>query len=151
MALTNDDFDRLRQQLEMKINSVSVDHVNMAQAIGSYGERFSGVDARIDAVDARLNGVESRLDGVDSRLNSMDRRLDSIDLRLDALSSDMDRRFTEMNHRFGLVQGDIARLDRRIDLLDAKLDSRFNLQTYLMAALGALVLFADPLRTLLGF
>ena len=41
MAITNDDLERVRHQLELKINSVSVEHVHLVQAIGSYGERFT--------------------------------------------------------------------------------------------------------------
>ena len=126
MAVTNDDLERVRFQLEAKINSVNVDHVNMAQAIGSYGERFT----------------------------ALDRQLDATDLRIDALSADMDRRFdtlsAEMDRRFSDVRSDIARLDGRLDRLDAKLDARFNVQTVLMTVLGVLVLFGDSIRTLIG-
>ena len=40
MAITNDDLERVRNQLEMKINSARVEHVHLVQAIGSYGEQI---------------------------------------------------------------------------------------------------------------
>jgi len=127
MAVTNDDLERVRNHLETKINSVSVEHVHLVQAIGSYSERFTAVDRQFDAVDQCL----------------------------DALSADVDRRFggvtADMDRRFGGVTADIARLDDRIDRLDTKLDARFNVQTVLMTVLGVLILFGDSIRPLLGF
>jgi hypothetical protein len=133
MAITQAELDRVRLELETKITSVTVEHVSMAQAIGSYGERFTGVEARFTAVEARF---------------------DAVDFRIDALAADMDRRFdsltNEMDRRFTDVRGDIARLDTRIDRLDSKLDARFNVQTVLMTVLGVMILFGDSLRTALG-
>lgn len=134
MAATNEDLERLQRRLESKINSVSVDHVNMAQAIGSYGERFTGIEARIDAIDLRLDALSA----------DMDRRFDNI-------TADMDRRFNYVDQRFSDVRADIARLDGRIDRIDSKLDARFNIQTALTTALGVLILFGDPIREMLGF
>ncbi len=39
MAITNDDLERMRIEFETKINSVTLENVSMAQAIGSYIER----------------------------------------------------------------------------------------------------------------
>ena len=145
MAITNDDLERVRNQLEMKINSVSVEHVHLVQAIGSYSERFTAVDARFDAVDHRLDAVDHRLDALSA----------DFERRFDVLSADVDRRFeamtADMNRRFDDVRSDIARLDTRLDRLDSKMDSRFNVQTVLMTTLGVLVLFGEPIRELLGF
>ena len=84
----------------------------------------------------------------------MDRRLDALsagmDGRLGTMSEDIDRRFAGMDRRFDDVRNDSARLDRRIDRLDDKLDARFNVQTFLMAVLGVLVLFGDTIRELIG-
>ena len=127
MAITNDDLERVRYQLELKINSVSVEHVHLVQAIGSYGERFTAVDARFDAIDARLDAMSA-----------------DMDRRFDAMTADIDRRFSD-------VRRDIERVDRRLDKLDSKMDNRFNVQTVLMTTLGVLVLFGEPIRQLLGF
>lgn len=129
MAITQAELDRARLELETKITSVTVEHVSMAQAIGSYGERFNGLEARFTGVEARI---------------------DAVDFRLDALSADMDRRFDAVDRRFDDVRADIGRLDSRIDRLDSKLDARFNVQTVLMTSLGVLVLFGDPIRGALG-
>lgn len=151
MAITNDDLERVRHQLELKINSVSVEHVHLVQAIGSYGERFTAVDHRLDRVDRRLDGIDQRIDALSA---DMDRRFDALsadmDRRLGTMSDDIDRRFAGMDRRFDDVRNDSARLDRRIDRLDDKLDARFNVQTFLMAVLGVLVLFGDTIRELIG-
>lgn len=133
MAITQAELDRVRLELETKITSVTVEHVSMAQAIGSYGERFTGVEARMDAFEFRLDALAAE----------MDRRFGEVDRRFDSLNKEMDRRFTD-------VRGDIARLDTRMDRLDSKLDARFNVQTVLMTVLGVLILFGDSLRSVLG-
>ena len=138
MAITNDDLERVRYQLELKINSVSVEHVHLVQAIGSYGERFTAVDARFDAVDTRLDAMSA---DIDRRFDAMSA---DIDRRFDAMTADIDRRFSD-------VRRDIERVDRRLDKLDSKMDNRFNVQTVLMTTLGVLVLFGEPIRQLLGF
>ena len=97
MAITNDDLERVRNQLEMKINSVSVEHVHLVQAIGSYSERFTAVDARFDAVDHRLDAVDHRLDALSA---DFERRFDvlsaDVDRRFEAMTADMNRRFEAM-------------------------------------------------------
>jgi len=133
MAITQAELDRVRLELETKITSVTVEHVSMAQAIGSYGERFTGVEARMDAFEFRLDALAAE----------MDRRFGEVDRRFDSLNKEMDRRYTD-------VRGDIARLDTRMDRLDSKLDARFNVQTVLMTVLGVLILFGDSLRSVLG-
>jgi hypothetical protein len=144
MAITQAELDRVRLELETKITTVTVEHVSMAQAIGSYGERFNGVEARIDAVGFRLDALSA----------DMDRRFDAVDRRFDAVAADMDRRFNAVDRRFDSLSADmkagIGRLDSRIDRLDSKLDARFNVQTVLMTVLGVLVLFGDPIRSALG-
>ncbi len=144
MAITQAELDRVRLELETKITTVTVEHVSMAQAIGSYGERFTGVEARMDAFEFRLDALAA----------DMDRRFDSLaadmDRRFNAMTADMDRRFTDVDRRFTDVRADIARLDDRIDRLDSKLDMRFNVQTVLMTVLGVLILFGDPIRGALG-
>ncbi|MDW3180003.1 MAG: hypothetical protein R8J94_21695 [Acidimicrobiia bacterium] len=144
MAITQAELDRVRLELETKITTVTVEHVSMAQAIGSYGERFNGIEARIDAVDFRIDALSADIDRrFDALSSDLDRRFDGVDKRFDAIASDMDRRFTD-------VRSDISRLDARIDRLDSKLDARFNVQTVLMTVLGVLVLFGDPIRSALG-
>lgn len=54
MAVTKAEVELIRNELGTKITAVTVEHVSMAQAIGSYGERFTAVGARFDAVDRRL-------------------------------------------------------------------------------------------------
>ena len=82
-------------------------------------------------------------------------------MRLDYLSQDMDRRFEAVDRRFDGVDRQIASLaketdrrfnavDRRMEKIEDKLDSRFGWQTFLMFALGALVLFDDTIRPLIG-
>ena len=90
MAITNDDLERVRYQLELKINSVSVEHVHLVQAIGSYGERFTAVDARFDAVDLRLDAMSADMD---RRFSDVRRDIERVDRRLDKLDSKMDNRF----------------------------------------------------------
>lgn len=144
MVITQAELDRVRLELETKITTVTVEHVSMAQAIGSYGERFNGIEARIDAVDFRIDALSADIDRrFDALSSDLDRRFDGVDKRFDAIASDMDRRFTD-------VRSDISRLDARIDRLDSKLDARFNVQTVLMTVLGVLVLFGDPIRSALG-
>jgi len=137
VAVTNDDLERVRNHLETKINSVSVEHVHLVQAIASYSERFTAVDARFDAVDHRLDALSA----------DMDRRFESA-------TADMNRRFDDVRSDINRLDGRIDRLDTnlnaRIDRLDTKLDARFNLQTAMMAALGIIVLFGDSIRAILG-
>lgn len=144
MAVTNEELARVRAELEMKINSVSVEHVHLVQALGSYTERFTAVDVQLEALSLRMDALSAE----------RDRRFGDVDRRFDALSADMDRRFdavsADMDRRFADVRSDIARLDSRIDRLDSKLDARFNVQTVLMTVLGILVLFGDPIRGALG-
>lgn len=123
------ELELLRNELDHKINAVTVENVKMSQAIGSYGERFTAVDARFDAIEARM---------------------DATDLRLDFLSQDMDRRFSEVDRRFEAVDRRLDSVDRRLEKIDDKLDSRFGWQTFLMFVLGALVLFGDTIRPLMG-
>lgn len=155
MAITQAELDRVRLHLETKITSVTVEHVSMAQAIGSYGERFTGVEARIDAVNLRLDALSADIDRrFDAIAADMDRRFSTIaadtERAFSAVSADMDRRFDAVDRRFTDVQADIGRLDARIDRLDSKLDARFNIQTLLMTVLGMLVLFGESLRAILG-
>ena len=141
------EFELLRNELDTKITAVTVENVKMSQAIGSYGERFAAVEARFDTVDARFDAVEQRIDATD--------------MRLDYLSQDMDRRFEAVDRRFDGVDRQIASLaketdrrfnaiDRRMEKIEEKLDSRFGWQTFLMFVLGALILFDDTIRPLIG-
>ena len=45
----------------------------------------------------------------------------------------------------------MARLDAKFDQLEAKIDAWFNFQYLLIAVLGVLILFDDPIRSTLGF
>ena len=162
IAITQAELDRVRLELETKITTVTVEHVSMAQAIGSYGERFTGIEARFAGVEARIDAVDYRLDALSA---DIDRRFDAVDRRFDAVAADMDRRFNASDRRFDSLSADmkagIGRIDSRIDRLDtkldaqierldSKLDARFNVQTVLMTVLGVLVLFGDPIRSALG-
>ncbi len=137
MAITNEDLERVRQQLELKINSVNVEHMHLVQAVGSYGERFTAVDRRLEGIDFRLDALSA-----------------DMDRRFDGLSADMDRRFEDVRADIARLDGRIdrleSRMETRIDRLDTKLDARFNVQTVLMTVLGVLILFGDPVRELLG-
>ncbi len=136
MAITPAELELVRNELDARITAVTVEHVSMAQAIGSYSERFTALDARFDAMDSRIDAVELRLDFVvqdmERRFTEVDRRFDGVDRRLDAL----DRR--------------MERLEDRMVTLDRKIDLRFGWQTFLMAGLAVLVLFDDAITTALG-
>lgn len=155
MAITNEDLERVKNQLEIKIHSVSVDHVNMAQAIGSYAERFNGVEERFKGVDARLDTIDLRLDALsadfdrrfEAQAAEIDRRFKALDARFDAFDGRSDGRFDRMESNFHRLE---QRMERRTDRLDDKLDARFNVQTVLMMLLGILVLFGDVIRPLIG-
>ena len=143
MASKQQDLDLIRNEFEAKLARVNLDHMQTANAIGSYGERFTGVEARIDAVDYRL----------DALANEMDRRFEHVSQRFDMV----DRRFEQMDQRFEQMDQRFERMDRRFDTTDAtikelrdKLDSRFGWQTFLTVALGALILFDDAIRTVIG-
>ncbi len=134
MAVTNDDFDRLRHELDVKIATVTVDQMNAATAIAAYAERINGVELRVDAL---ANEMDRRFDSVHNEMNR----------RLDAQTAEMNRRFdaqtAEMNRRFDAS-------DARIDRLDRKLDTRFNWQTVIMVALGLIAIFNDVIQSGLG-
>lgn len=166
MAVTNEDLERVRNELEAKINSVNVDHVNMAQAIGSYGERFTAVDRQLDATDFRIDALSADMDRRFDMLSAdMDRRFSDVrsdvarlDGRIDRLESKLDAGLDRLDSKFdaGLdrvdskFEANIKRLDANIHRLDVKLDARFNVQTVLMTVLGVLVLFGDSIRSLIG-
>jgi len=83
----------------------------------------------------------------EERFTGVEARIDAVDYRLDWLASEMDRRFEQR----------LDRLDRRFDTTDAaikelreRLDSRLGWQTFLTVALGALILFDDAVRTIIG-
>ena len=48
------------------------------------------------------------------------------------------------------LRDDLARLDAKFDRLESKIDAHFNFQYLLMAVLGILVLFGDPIRAAVG-
>ncbi|RZV42602.1 MAG: hypothetical protein EX269_14625 [Acidimicrobiales bacterium] len=136
MAITQADLDLLRNELDTRITGVTVEHVSMAQAIGSYGERFTAMDARFDAIDARFEAIDMRLDFLSQ---DIDRRFEAVDRRFEAV----DRRFDDVYRRLDTI-------DMRLDKLDAKIDNRFGWQTVFMAVLGVLVLFGDVIRAAAG-
>ena len=123
MAITNDDFDRLRHELDVKIATVTVEQVNAATAISAYGERINGIELRVDAL---ANEMDRRFDSVANEMNR----------RFDAQTAEMNRRFDDAN--------------ARIDRLDRKLDVRFGWQTVLMVALGLIAIFNDVIQGALG-
>lgn len=129
MALTENDLAQLRNELETRLATVTVDQMKAASAIGAYGERFTAVDAQFAAVDAQFVAVHARLDG---------------------LSADLDRRFEEVDRRFEQVDRRLDRIDDRLGGIESKLDTRFGWQTFLLAVLGFLILFGDSVRPLLG-
>ncbi|RZV42605.1 MAG: hypothetical protein EX269_14640 [Acidimicrobiales bacterium] len=61
--------------------------MSIAQAIGSYGERFTAMDSRLDAMDMRLDflsqDIDRRFEAVDRRFDDVYRGLDTSDTRLD--------------------------------------------------------------------
>lgn len=133
MASTENELDRVRQELDARITAVTVEHVSMAQAIGSYAERFNGLEARMDATDMRIDYLSQDMD---RRFDGVDRRFDEVNRRLEEVSSTMDRRFD--SH------------DRRFEKLNDKIDNRFGWQTVFMAALALIVLFDDAVRAAMG-
>ena len=66
----------------------------------------------------------------------------------------MNRHFEEVTAGTDLgFAGDrevMARLDAKFDQLEAKIDAWFNFQYLLIAVLGVLILFDDPIRSALG-
>ena len=136
MSINQQDLDLIRNEFEAKLARVNLDHMQTANAIGSYGERFTGVEARIDAVDYRLDALAG---DIDRRFDQVDRRFEQVDRRFE----EVDRRFEQMDRRFD-------RTDAAIKELRDKLDSRFGWQTFMTFALGALILFGDTVRTVAG-
>jgi len=137
MAVTDDDFARFRSEFEARLSAASVDIMGALTALSDHNEQFVRVHARFDAVDKRFDRVDARLDRMDDRFDRMDARLDRIDDRFDRI----DARFDFIDQKF----------DRKIELLSNKLDARFSWQTAMMAALGIITVFADPIRTAIGF
>lgn len=92
MAVSNEDLERVRNQLEMKINSVNVENMNLAQSQSVMERRFDGIEFRLDALSADMDrrfddvrGDVARLDGRIDRLESrFDARIDRLDSKLDA-------------------------------------------------------------------
>lgn len=134
------DFELLRKELETKIAAVTVENVKMSQAVGSYGERFTGIEARMDATDMRLDylsqDMDRRFDEIGRRFEQVDGRFDRVDRQIAALAETTDRRFNAA--------------DRRMERIEDKLDSRFGWQTFFMFVLGLLILFGDTIRPLMG-
>ena len=48
------------------------------------------------------------------------------------------------------LRDDFARFNAKFDRLESKIDAHFNFQYLLIAVLGVLVLFGDPIRGALG-
>ena len=140
MAIGQNDLDLLRNEFEAKLANANLQNMKAATAISAYGERFTGLEARMDAFEFRLDALsqdmERRFQEVDRRFQEVDRRFDAVEERIELLAADVDRRLT--------------RLESRMDSLESKLDARFGWQTVMFAALGLLVLFAEPLRAALG-
>ena len=133
MALTENDLAQLRNELETRLATVTVDQMKAAMAIAAYGERFTAVDAQFVAVHARLDALSA----------DMDRRFVQVDRRFDQLTGYVDGRLDQIDARFD-------RLETRVEHLESKLDARFGWQTFMMAVLGFLILFGDSIRPLLG-
>ncbi len=157
MAINQQDLDLIRNEFEAKLASVSLDHMQTATAIGSYGERFTGVEARIDAVDYRLdslaNEIDRRFDMVGQRFDAVDRCFDRIDERFELVN----HRFEQVDRRFDAVDQRFEQVDQRFDTTDGaikdlreKLESRFGWQTFMTVVLGALILFDEAVRALVG-
>ena len=160
VAVTNDDFDRLRHELDVKLAAVTVDQMNAATAISAYGERISGIELRVDALsnemdrrfDAAMNEMNRRFDAQTAEMNcrfdaqaaEMNRRFDAVDNRFDAQTTEVNRRFAAVDDRF-------ARVEAKMDQIEKKVDNRFGWQTVMMAALALIVLFDDVIRGALGF
>ena len=141
MAIANDDFDRLRHELDVKIATVTVEQVNAATAIAAYAERINGIELRVDAL---ANEMDRRFDGV---ANDTERLHAEMNRRFDSVANEMYRRFDaqteETNRRFDEANA-------RIDRLDRKLDVRFGWQTVIMVALGLVTIFDDVIQAALG-
>ena len=149
------------QSLSKSVAPRSLDNMKAATAISAYGERSTGLEARMDAFDNRLDAFELRLDSLSQEI---DRRFEQVDARFEQVEArfvEVDRRFAEVYRRFDAVDERIAllaadvdrgltRLESRMDSLESKLDARFGWQTVTFAVLGLLVLFADPIRAALG-
>ena len=148
VAVTNDDFDRLRHELDVKLAAVTVDQMNAATAISAYGERISGIELRVDALS---NEMDRRFDAA---MNEMNRRFDAqaaeMNRRFDAVDNRFDAQTTEVNRRFAAVDDRFARVEAKMDQIEKKVDNRFGWQTVMMAALALIVLFDDLIRGVLG-
>ena len=150
MSINQRDLDHIRNEFEAKLARVNLDHMQTANAIGSYGERFTGVEARIDAVDFRLDALAN---DIDRRFEQVTQRFDMVDERFKMI----DHQFEQVNQRFEQVDKRFEQVDKRFEQVDAsikelrdKLDVRFGWQTFLTVALGALILFDDAIRTFIG-
>jgi chromosome segregation ATPase len=140
MAVTNEDLNRLRHELEMKVATVTVDQVNAATAISAYAERINGIELRVDAL---ANEMDRRFD---SQTEEMNRRFDGVSERFSGMNERLDR----VNERFSGIDERFERLDRRMERMESKLDTRFGWQTFMMTALAVLILFGDAIRNVLG-
>ena len=150
MSINQRDLDHIRNEFEAKLARVNLDHMQTANAIASYGERFTGVEARIDAVDFRLDALAN---DIDRRFEQVTQRFDMVDERFKMI----DHQFEQVNQRFEQVDKRFEQVDKRFEQVDAsikelrdKLDVRFGWQTFLTVALGALILFDDAIRTFIG-
>lgn len=144
MAVTDDDFAQLRAEIDARLNAVSLDLMGALTALSDHNDRFNRVHARFDAVDKRLDHMDDRFDRIDDRFDAVDRRMDRMDDRFDRI----DDRFDRIDTRFDFLD---QKFDRKIELLGNKLDTRFGWQTAMMAGLGVVTVFAEPIRSALGF
>ena len=157
MSINQQDLDLVRNEFEAKLARVNLDHMQTANAIASYGERFTGVEARIDAVDFRLdalaNDIDRRFEQVTQRFDMVDERFKMIDHQFEQVNQrfeQVDKRFEQVDKRFEQVDKRFEQVDASIKELRDKLDVRFGWQTFLTVALGALILFDDAIRTFIG-
>lgn len=122
MAVSEEDFARYRSEADARLNSISVDIMGALTSLADHKVRFDRIDDRFAQIDSRFAHIEARLVQIDGRFDAMDRRITALDQKFDA----------------------------KIDTLSDRLDRRFSWQTAMFGMLGAIVVFAEPIRAALG-
>ena len=90
---SEDELERLRTELNERINSVSVDLMGAFGSLDNHGRRFDEIDRRFAEVDRRFRDMDRRFDLMDVRFDQMDTRFDRMDSRIESLDTKIDSRF----------------------------------------------------------
>jgi len=151
MAVTDEDLQKLRAEVSDKFNAVSVDVMGTLTALSDHVSRFNRLETRLDAIDRRVDEGFRRHD---VRFDKLDDRFDRLEDRFDKRSMQVDQRFLEFDAKF---EQRFDGVDRRFEANRAELlalrnrmERLFGWQAVLAGGLGALVVFAEPIRAALG-